>query len=480
MIGKNVINLDYNDFIRGMSTSDNVPDGGFSNLTDNVNLTYNPGVIYQPAASTDKSTNLTDNIIAACDDPSYLGNDKMFLDDTGAFYIWNGTSLTKKVTASSDKFTQGTTDFTAWYNTANGTMYYATTKAGASGDIVRWDGNTTLVETFWSGASYLNQAALSASTAYRPLLVYEANLYIGDANKLHRVDTGLTVSNGIVTFGANEVITALSIDKGSGYMLIATTFGSDYSATKNGSSRLYLYDGYSNKPAKMIPINGVVTAFKNLDDATYIFYGNKLGVFTGNGIKFLRTLGFSLGDSDKLVYPHRTTSIENTLYWAENNKVIAYGEVRGGAGKVFYPAFKNQSTSNAYKTITHIGAGKLGLAYASSQFFTFDTTSVSTPNTASIYFNRVNFQRPVYLREMYVEFQDSISNNIDMGSLFIIGDNQSTYTIDLLNNTGSTVYSIRKKIPFNGEKFNSVQPRLNLDTVNKGIKRIVISYDVAE
>jgi hypothetical protein len=481
MIGKNTIVLDYNDFIRGLSTSDNLPDGGFSPSTDNVNLTYAPGVIYAPTTQTDKSTNLTGNIIAAAFDPDYLGEDAVFIDEDSSFYTWNGTTLTKQATASSDKLQESVSDFVAWYDSSGGVNFYATTKAGANGDIIKWNGGATLTETWWSGAGTLNQAALSAFTAWRPLCVYETNLYVGDANKLHRIDPALTVSNSILSLSATEVISALGVDKGSGYLLIATTAGVDSSLTRNGTSKLYLYDGFSNKPARVIPANGTITAIKNLDDATYIFYGNNIGVFTGNGIRFLRRLNFALGDNTKAIYPHRATVIENTLYFAENNVVIAYGEVRGNTPKVFYPALKNLSSSNVYKCIHNIGSKKLGVSCATNKFYTFDTTSVASTNTADVYFNRINFPRPIYVREVYVEYNESIADAFAPGTFYIMGDNGSTNSISLTNNTGSTFYSKHyTKLSFNGVKFNSIQPRLALSVSSKGIKRIVISYDVAE
>ena len=76
MIGKNVLTLDYNDFIKGMSTSDNFPDGGFSPTTSQVNLINSHGAVYQPAVMVDASTNLAtaDDIIATCEEPTGTNN----------------------------------------------------------------------------------------------------------------------------------------------------------------------------------------------------------------------------------------------------------------------------------------------------------------------------------------------------------------------------------------------------------------------
>ena len=175
---------------------------------------------------------------------------------------------------------QGGSDLESWYDTSNGNGYYITTSAGANGDVMRWNGTSTLDETWWT--STLGQSALSSTTAWRPLLVYERNLFIGDAYQLHRIDPALTVSNGIVQFEANERISALGVDQGSGRMLVATSAGSNYSATLDKPTKIYIYDGFSNKPSRVVPVSGLVTAFKSVGNTTYVFYGNKLGrIVTG-------------------------------------------------------------------------------------------------------------------------------------------------------------------------------------------------------
>lgn len=434
MIGSKYFEITGEDLLAGVTSGPDTQDGGLSSESVHFNPIVNPGTLYPPGAITDKSTNLTDEIIASCEDPTYLGNDRMCLDDSGSFYTYNGTTLTLKVTASGDLFTQGTTDFVPFYDVSNGTNFYATTKAGSNGDIVKWNGNATLTETWWSGAGTLNQGALSAITPWRPLLNYETFLYVGDNNKLHRISNGLVVSNGILTLNQTETISALGVDKGTGKMLIATTQGADYSGSRNGKSRIYLYDGYSNKAIRVCEVSGTITSFKSVDSTTYVFYGNKLGYFTGSGIKYLRTLGFSIGSGTELAYPHKVCSIDNTLYWVENKTAMAFGETIRDQ-KVFYPALSPDTSSQDMNSLFPVGGSKLGYSYASSKFFTFDTVSSSVVinGGALVYSKRYKFPKPVTFNGVLFEFDTVVPSNDNVLTVRVKDSRGNTSASNTLN-----------------------------------------------
>jgi len=430
MIGQKSFEIGPADWQRGVTSAANTQDGGLSPESGSMNLIAAPGVLYPPGAITDKSTNLTSQMIASCEDPTYLGKDRMFLDEAAAFYWWDGSSLTKKVTASSDKVTQGTSDFVPWHDGTT-QFWFATTSAGANGDIIRWDGATTLVEDFWTNASYLNQSALSAVTPWRPFLVYETYLYLGNKNVLQRI-TSATAQSGILTLNTSETISALGVDKGSGKMLVATTLATDYSASRNGRSRLYLYNGSSNKADKVMDVSGTITAIKNVDDMTIIFYGNKMGYFTGSGIKFMRKLNFAIGTAANLVYPHKATVIDNTLYWVEGSTAMAFGEVTAGGGKVFYPCLAPDTSSQLFTCLTTIGGNKLGYSYSSSKFFTHDITAVATVvnGGTTVYSKRYAFPRPVTFNGILFELNEAAPAN------------QNTFSVRIKDNKGNTTTTI--------------------------------------
>lgn len=495
MIGKNVLTYNYNDLARGLSTSDDLPDGGFSPFTHGANLTKGPGLLYPPMQPVDASTNLgtLHEIIASCEDPSTNLYNRVFLasdraTNLGTFYTLSGSNvLTARVSTTARTFYKGTSDFLPWYDTANGLNYYATTAndGTGAGNIVKWNGATTKDETWWSVT--LGQGTLP-DTPWRPMLVYEKELFLGNGNKLHRISTGLVVSNAILELAVGDKITALGIDKGTGYMLIATTTGNNASATRNTTSKILLYDGYSNKVTRLAPIEGVVTAFKTLDDATYVFYNNKIGVFTGSGVRFLRKMSFNIGNSIDLINPHMVTAIDNTMYISEGLKVLAYGELRGNSPKVFHYVWKN--TLNGFTqnySISNVGEGKIALAFmntalTATKLYTLDLVNTTNTTGGGFYFNWKDMERPIFLREVFVDFFETVPNGTTIGSIVIPNEFGEDNTITITNNTGATKKSF-KFVVNSSIKYRAIRPILGWDsseTATYGIKKIVLTYDVAE
>lgn len=498
MIGRGQIEIGarsdgLNDFLLGLTTGAETNDGGFSPDTTGANLIVKPGILMPPGPITDRSTNLSDEIIASAEDPAYLGDDRVFLDDSGNFYTYDSNTLTKEVTASSDKFTLGTTDFVAWNDTSGGLNFYATTSAGANGDIVKWNKSSTLVETWWTGAGTLNQAALSGLTPWRPLLVFEKNLYVGDKNKIHRILPDLTVSNGLVTLDPNESISALGIDNNTGYMLVAVTTGADYSALRNGRSKIYIYDGFSSKAIKAAETNGVITAIISVGSQTYVFYGNKMGIFTGSGIRFLRTLRFSIGTSGDLIYKHKVCVIDDTLYIAENaaltgsaTTVLAYGPLWSGGPNVFYPVMSPDTSSEKFTMLCSVGENQLGFSYSSAQFYTHNITSVASVIAGGQAFRSkwYRFPRPVHLKEIRVDFETPIAAGSDnMGTVQIEDDTNTTTSIKTIaQDTALTLPYV--VTPVIGKKVNAFRLKWTNSpaTLSKiyGVRKFTVYYDGAE
>ena len=475
--GKNTIIINAENFIKGMSISKFLKTGGFSPETGAVNLLGEKGVLHPMGAFTDASTNLTDQIIASCEDPSYLGSNRLFLDDSGSFYTFDGTTLTKQATTSADLFTKGTTDFIPF-----GAFYYATTKAGLGGDIVRWNKSATLVENWWTSASYLNQPILSTLTAYRPLLVWEKHLWVGDKNKLHRIADDLTVSNGQLTLTATETITALGIDKITGRMLVATNVGANYSAIKEGSTSILIYDGASPLPLKVVPIKGIVLSFKNLGNTTFVFFKDKVGIWTGEGVKFVRKLGVNF-DGTQLPYKHNVAAIDNTLYVIEKTKVLAIGEIMPGTITTYY-AIENTINSAYFTSIAPIGNQKLAVSFATAKLYTYNTTDVSAYGLPSnnFYSNWYSFEKDIYVRTIKVQYSSNLSLATNYGIPFLnYAKNQSK---QFPNVVGKTTGKWEHEINGIDIKTDELQFEYNFypnSSANVGgIKRIIITYDPAE
>ena len=465
--GRNKIDIDWRNFGAGMSTTNESVDGGFSPDSNRVEIQQTPGTLKCLPAPTDASTNLTERIIASCVDPKYSGQNRMVLDLGGSFYWLNGTTLTKKVTASSETYASGKTDFIAF----NGS-YYATT---VGGDISEWDGATGLVEDWWTNASHLNKTGLDPQTAWRPLLVFEKHLWVGDRTRLHRIANDDTVSYGQIVLDTFESITALGTDPQTGYMLIGVTTGVNANNSAKGIDKILIYDGFSDKPLRSILVGGLVTAFHAVDGQVYVFYGNKVGLWNGAGISYLKTFDFA-NSSSSLAYPHHITSIDNTLYVADGREVLSYGEVYPGQ-KVWSKPTRNTASTEELTCLTAYKSVNLALSYYNSQLFVLDMTDTDNGTGGKFLSNVYTFEDDIYLREVDIEYDSNVASDESfIGTVNFYLDGQvKTYTS--LSNDVSQLQVLTLNLE--DERCRRFQLEYNF-TDPTAIRRFTIYYDRAE
>lgn len=478
MIGKNQIEISGVDFVKGMSSSSDIADGGFSNETDQVNLTYNPGILYAAAAVTDKSTGMTGEVVDSAADST--GTNARILvsksgTGTGEYFTYDTSgTLTSRQTDAATTYTS-TTQLIAYQSD-----YFCAT----STEIVKITGPTlgTIDKVWWTTTK--GKGALTTGTRH-PMVIFEGSLWIGDMNGLHKWD-GTTATEDFLLLNSSETIVALGVDAGSGRMLISTTQQSN--ANSSGTfpvvNKIFMWDGVATTlPSRAVLVDDTVTAFYSVGGTTYITYGQRLGYWNGSGISFLRKFKNVTLSVNDLAYKRAITNVGNTLYVADGKQVLAYGEILPGQ-KRFYYAQSNKVSSAKYTHICHLGSGVLGLFFSSAKFYTVDTTSV-TPDGYGMSFvtNKYNFPRPVYIRSIYMEYADAVINNDGNRALYIRTDNvgdgyQSLSTLQ--NTTGASVYFTENIIGLANNKVRFFQLRYLSFSTAVGLKRIIVYYDPAE
>lgn len=469
-LGQYQLVIGKEDFARGMSTSDNTNDGGFSPLSNQVNLIANKGVLHMPALPTDKSTNVAGEIIASAEDPLLLGADRVFVDDEGQYYTWNGTTMTLARTDSTNPsgYSAGKTDMEAF----DGSVFTTT-----STTLVKWIVDTTFTDNFITG--------LNGSVPH-PLLRFEGYLYFGDGNLLKRIDDASdTTPTTMLTLDSQENIVALGIDPGSGKMLISTTQGLNISDTRANTNRVGYYDGYSDKFLRIVQVEDMVTAFWSTGGNVIVGYGPRIGEWTGSGISLLRELNVDYDNND-LPYKQKGFFAGDIFYLIEGTQLLAFGDVLPG-NRVFYYALKNQVNSNDFTHAAHLGQGVIGVAFATDKFYTWNSLSVASNNTQEWYSNKYEFDDDVWIRKIRIFWANAISNNVDVGSARIYSENGlvteigQSGLIDLRNSTGGTVYytELSDRTGFASVKLSTLQIYVSQDLLNQGIRKIVVYFDQA-
>lgn len=489
-LGKKIWVWDADEMAKGVSTSDDFSDGGFSPLTDHVNLINTPGVCYHPASATDASTNLTGQMIASCEDPSNTYSRLFVSTDDGADGRFFSLSASNVLTARGSEdtgadYVQGKTDMAAYKNEV-----YITN----SQYVVRWSdigGANTFNTTFFDFTSVSPTPAANATTAPHPCLVYEDNIYYGNGNILLRQTSAGGTPATVLTLPAGQVIVTLGIDPGSGKMLISVVGQINLSDTKNSDARVLYYNGFANKVDKVVLTDSMVTAFPTSEGQLYAAFGSSLGYWNGSGITFLyefNNIGFN---NEQMLYKHHFTNIDSTLYFIVRSKIYAHGPIQQGGQHVFYPAYNNTpgGVATDLTNVTNIGSGLLSFSYATSKFFTWSTTSVSTTATQSLYSNENDFREAndgIWLRRVRIFWKNQISNNASPGSLSFLNEDGTITTVGnsgifSLQNTSGAAKAMTEIVVGGGAglRVYQLQWRLILDTINPGIRRIEVFGDPA-
>jgi len=438
MIGSKVFEMTAEDILKGMSSSDSITDGGFSPLSEGINVTKIPGAFYFSAEKVDQTDELTDDLIASCEDGT-LGTtlDRVFVDDVGNYYTFNGTLLDLIATDATNptKYSKGLAQMVSYGLDGSEAIIFTTnskclTQLKMNGDAL----NATFHEWIFNGST-------AVLTAPHPAIVFENNAYYGDGNLLKRQTSGSSVPVTITTLPTEQIITAFGIDPGTGRLLVSVVNGVNASDTKSRTCRVGYHDGFSNKFSKVIIVDDMITAFYPVGSVMYIGYGTNLGIWNGAGIQFLRALNVSL-TSTKLPYRDNFTNIDDTLYVVEGNKILAYGPVIGKAGHIFYYAFVNKDANlvaNDLTLICNLGSGLLGFGWvdqsAVEKFSTLDVNSVATltNNNVKFYSNEYSFEENITFNALVIEYAAALPTSSDYADINIIAiENNSTLGYGIL------------------------------------------------
>ncbi len=477
MIGSKYIEINWKNWVQGMSSSNFTQDGGFARgtgLTDGnvstINPLITPGLLNFPALPTDKSTNLSGQVIASSEDTtgtySRLLVARTEANGDGTFYTAasDGTLTARGSADSSHDYIQGKTDIISF-----DTKAYVTTDS----TIVEW----TLPATF--NTSWFTFADAAAP---HPALVFENNAFYGDGNELLRstpTGSGGATPAVILTLPGNQVIVALGIDPGSGKMVVSVIDELNASGTLNAQARVGYYDGFSNKFIKVVLADEMITCFFNVGGTLFIGYGQKFGYWTGTGIQFLRRINISL-DNTELIYKHHITNIGQVLYFLEKNKILAFGEIMQGKGRSWWYLYQNLPAGSAVNLtfVTYLSSNLLAFSYATSKFFTLDTSSVASIDANSLVFSfKYTFPRPVTFNSLVIDYPSPITQSTTIATVYLFTDNSNQPLIATVTTPRTDLQTFNCDYPT--VQTRSIEIRY-IASLNTAIERWLITYNDKE
>lgn len=472
--GRNVITIGYDDFINGVASSNEALDGAFSADSIGLNPIIERGLMYGTETGTNDSTTVVGHTIATADDANASGNDKYYLSvdnssaigtGDGKFYTNNGGTITLRYTDSTKSYQLGTSDMV---------QYKLSTYATSTNDIIKLDG-TDLTSAqdpdWWSTVGSPSNTALETDTRH-PLLVFEDTLYIGDHNMIHTWD-GTTGVDAVLDLADENYIVALGIDSVSGNMLISTTNSQNYSGTQGSQSKVWVWDGFSNKALRVYEVDEMITSFQNTGGITYVFTPTSVGYWNGTGISFLRPLNISPA-GDTLVYKHKAFAAENMLFYVEGEIVMALIPVIPGK-PAFYPIY---NASDDIDTIGYLGDSHIMASIYDSTSTVRDVNLMTSGFMGTLKSRKYIFDRQIILRSVKIETGTDINATNSPYTVSFRDETNTPITVTCENNTTGAVRFVEGTA--NNRRVRSFQIQLSGSQGFHGLRQVEITYDFAE
>lgn len=525
--GKQSVTIDSDELVGGMTTSDNLADGGFSPYSEGINLVANPGVIYASPAVTSPGI-LDGKVISSCYD-TYGSNtltiDKYLVTDNASLYVLKSGALTNLGSlGTASNFFPGAVDslqFDYNHSTAHLQVYVSNTNDVSLVDINPNNLATTFTNNWFSGLG--GSPGTFTNRRPHPMLKFtNGNLYIADGNLLHMWN-GSSMSFSVLTLengsgnSNGEVINALGIDPGSGKMLISissrgvTSSTGQFTLNRPSQSYIALYDGISPVTLqRKVPVDDTVLSFSNCEGVTYVTYGDNIGTWNGSGITFLRKLNISYGQVDSTLnyipFKHKVCNIQNFICfavnqgniknpWLTNNsdKIMVYGQVKskqssffnvytsGTGGKIDFIS-NYRDTGVIFSTLVSGITNLYVVPFLDSSLnanISSPSVLVTGDNSPVFVSKRLTFERPCQVNQVRIFFEDSVAaNGTIIGNLGVIDDNNTVmYNEDLLNpSTASATHWFDIFPDVNITTECELKYQWKETTTNHGIQKIMVFF----
>ncbi len=480
MIGKQQLSLGANELMSGVAASDFSTDAALSNQSSGINPFIKPGMIKATASAVDKSTGLeTDPIIATCEEATGTYA-KIAVDAGGDVYSLATDGALADLYAGSSTYTFGITDIVAWrdaHSTINKYNFISSTN-----DVTKFTQGSGLTEN-WFSSGVTNGVALNSAVPH-PMVVFNGLLWIANGNNLISVsvsDTTFTATLSALLLDTTDVVQALHIDPATGYMMVSAMriVGSSHST----QSYVYIFDAFSTLPRRTIPvIDGKITGFCSVNGTVFVGCENRLAVWNGNGVTYLRTLkNASTATNSDLLYKHHMASYGNILFYADGATLMSYGEPVGLQRKGFFPISANPVDTSHLGAISLLTAGVIGFGWITSstpKWYAVDITLASA-GAGIIYFNNIYVPRPIFIRRVRI-ITDGITTTTGIGGVSVIDESTATNTPQISTFVVASGTKYMFDFDFMSLKVQALQPKITIGTQAFGVARVIIFYDVSE
>lgn len=451
----NILTINQNNFLKGMSLSDYSADKGFSPLSRGfeVDRSSQLGLLLPGRSLTDYSTGLSGNIITSCK-YNAASTTPLYCLVTDSSNIYSTTLIspthTLKDTATGKTFS------------ANSSAYFY--KNGlyitSSTDIYYDDTTFTVKDKTW----WTTTKGRTALTSGVPHKIFEFNgvMYILNGNVIASWD-GTTATDAAFTLPTGWIITDAEIDNDVIY-LTAVKRVIDYSYYTE--TKIFVWNGISaiNWLREVAVFTPGISAIKKVDQGFVFWAGKDMYFFDGYNYQWIRYVSQTPNFN-------QVAALNGNIYFSTYNGIASYNTRL----KIFTHPVLCADTINAINVSYLDYIDIFSTLVSTSKMYRCSVNNYS----GSVFYSNRYFLGNVRVRKIVYAFNSALATN-------------SSYAVNILDESDASVYSNTISKALDGAKtlvvrnnlnvkLNTLQLKVSFDNAaNSAIRFIQIFYEPSE
>ena len=449
------LKINVNNFSKGVSTSDFLPDRGYSPADKGQNLYVKKGLLYPQPLETARGA-LSDDGCACIGINQDLGADVYGLvadNGDGYYYSFDASGVpTLKSTDTGRTYSSYASDLVFYKGS-----FHITSKT-----------NITLIASDFTTPDYDWWTAVAGGSSlntYLPhqMIVFDDVMYIADDNDLKSWD-GSNKNNSALYLQSDYKITAIVVYQNKIYITAEKLYNA--SGKQAVTSKLFIWDGTSPSYEAQFDIPEKIFSMVDYNGTLLLFGVYTLFAWNGIGI----TPIFDLPTPNQPVYKQKIVKYKDRLYFANGDYIICYDK------NIFSYVF---DTSNSGGNLTGDNIESIFIEGDDNLIFTAGKNAYSLQLDSGAgaghwLSNRYEFPENIRIKEMIVELGEDMVSGSDMEFTII---NERGDEVDL----GDMTYADGSRRVKQLKSLNiialSLQVRVNFKTNAKPIRAITIFYE---
>lgn len=453
------ITIDASQWFRGMSTTNDLTDGGFSPNSVPISLFATPGVIRPSSGYFQATSQFQSNGIFGWATPPGASTTQYGLTSNSSQDGYVVTMDANTIGSVSTVYGPDTArNYAAGYSDLvyyKGNYYWSSTTDIARNGTFNW----------WTGT--LGLTALGA-TDYHLMVVFGDILYIADGRYVHSYD-GTTGTYNALDLPEDYRITAMTVYNGMMY-LAADIFQDNAAGSRTGTAKLFTWDGFSSSWIEEEDIKEHVSVLFPHGGTLFMCTGTHFGYFNGSAFIPLRKISSA-------VLKHQITVTNDVILLVQSQHILAYGNPIPGRQKFFsYPCY-GQAAVQGIHALRSNGTFSASLGTTQARFDLYNTGV--TFEDPPFELNKIPLGDYAYIRKFTLE----LLNNVASGEGLTISYTNSAGSSVSVGSVTNAIYGGLKEIVLDVENdlpTFTVQPKIVFGNNVNGLRRLHIDYEFSE